>query len=109
VSATRELEPSLERLLSKLLYYGTWLACAVIAAGLAATLFGMRGGAHVITASSPGIWLVTAGILMLILLPVIRVALMLIVFVREHDYTFGAIAALVLTFIVLGFVLGART
>jgi len=32
-----------------------------------------------------------------------------IVSVRERDYRFGAIAAIVLTFIVLGFVLGART
>jgi uncharacterized membrane protein len=42
-------------------------------------------------------------------LPVLRVTLMLIVFLRERDYRFGAIAALVLTFIVLGFVLGAGT
>jgi len=100
VSATRELEPSLERLLASLLYYGTWLASAVIAAGLVVALF----GGHSWTMR-----IVTAGILLLIMLPVVRVTLMLIVFVRERDYRFGAIAAVVLAFIVLGFVLGART
>jgi uncharacterized membrane protein len=100
VSATRELEPSLERLLASVLYYGTWLASAVIALGLLMALLGGHPRAMRID---------TAGILLLILLPVLRVALMLIVFVRERDYRFGAIAALVLTFIVLGFVLGART
>jgi len=100
VSANRELEPSLERLLASVLYYGTWLASAVIAVGLAMALIGGHPWAMRV---------VTAGILLLILLPVIRVTLMLIVFVRERDYRFGAIAAVVLAFIVLGFVLGART
>jgi uncharacterized membrane protein len=74
VSATRELEPSLERLLASLLYYGTWLASAVIAAGLVVALF----GGHSWTMR-----IVTAGILLLIMLPVVRVTLMLIVFVRD--------------------------
>ena len=100
MSATRDLEPSLERLLASVLYYGTWLASAVIAVGLAMAL--LRGHPFAMR-------IVTAGILLLILLPVLRVTLMLIVFVRERDYRFGAIAALVLTFIALGFALGART
>jgi uncharacterized membrane protein len=82
--------PRLERLLAVVLNTGTWLASGVIAGGLA-------------LARTP---VVTAGIAMLILLPVLRVVLMLIVFVRERDYRFAAIAGLVLTIIVLGFVLG---
>ena len=74
MSATRELEPSLERLLASLLYYGTWLASAVIGAGLVVALF----GGH-----SLPMRVVTAGILLLIMLPVVRVTLMLIVFVRD--------------------------
>ena len=51
--------------------------------------------------------IITAGILLLIVLPVLRVFLMLIVFVRERDFRFGAIAMLVLAIILLGSVLGA--
>jgi uncharacterized membrane protein len=53
-----------------------------------------------------GTRIITAGILLLIVLPVLRVFLMLIVFVRERDFRFGAIAMLVLAIILLGSVLG---
>jgi uncharacterized membrane protein len=87
----------LERLLGALLRYGTWVASGVIALGLAVTMAGgFAGGARI----------VTAGIALLILLPVSRVALMLAVFMGERDYRFGAISALVLMIIVLGFALG---
>jgi uncharacterized membrane protein len=39
-------------------------------------------------------------------LPVLRVFLMLVVFVRERDFLFSAIAMLVLAIILLGSVLG---
>jgi uncharacterized membrane protein len=81
----------LEGLLAGVLHYGTWLACAVIALGLAVSSNG-----HI----------VAAGIALLILLPVLRVALMLAVFLRQRDYRFSAIAALVLMIIFLGFALG---
>ena len=95
----------LERLLAALLYRGTWLASGVIALGLALALVDRpAGAAHATVLSASPI--VTAGIALLILLPVLRVTLMLIVFVHEKDYRFGAIAALVLTIIFLGFALG---
>jgi len=53
-----------------------------------------------------GTRIISAGILLLIVLPVLRVLLMLIVFVRERDFRFGAIAMLVLAIILLGSVLG---
>jgi len=53
-----------------------------------------------------GTRIITAGILLFIVLPVLRVLLMLIVFVRERDFRFGAIAMLVLAIILLGSVLG---
>jgi uncharacterized membrane protein len=87
----------LERQLAAMLSYGTWLASAVIAIGLALTLIGWPGGAGDI---------VTTGIALFILLPVSRVILMLIVFLHERDYRFGAVAALVLAIMVLGFALG---
>ena len=52
--------------------------------------------------------LVKIGIALFLLLPVLRVVLMLIVFLRERDYRFRAIAALVLTILLVGFVLGTR-
>ena len=52
--------------------------------------------------------LVTIGIAFFLQLPSLRVVLMLIVFLRERDYRFSAIAALVLTIILVGFVLGTR-
>ena len=88
----------LERILGMLLHYGTILASAVIAAGLAVSLrFGTVG------------WRVaTAGIALFILLPVARVGAMLFYFLRTRDYEFGAIAGLVMTIILLSFYLGAN-
>jgi hypothetical protein len=50
--------------------------------------------------------IVTVAIALLIALPVLRVLLMLVVFVRERDFLFSAIAMLVLAIILLGSVLG---
>jgi uncharacterized membrane protein len=86
--------PELERLLSKVLYRGSWLASCVIALGLILTPIGPFGAR-----------VISVGIALFILLPVLRVLLMLIVFVRERDYCFSAIATLVLVIIVLGAVL----
>jgi len=53
-----------------------------------------------------GTRIVTAGIALLIVLPVLRVFLMLVVFVRERDFRFSAIVMLVLAIMLLGSVLG---
>jgi len=50
--------------------------------------------------------IITAGIALLIALPVLRVVLMVIVFFRARDFRFSAIAMLVLAIILLGSVLG---
>ena len=90
----------MERLLAGLLRYGTWVASLVIGIGLALSF----------TESPPlGMRIVTIGIGLLILLPSSRVLLMLIVFVRERDYRFGLIAALVLAIIALGLATGMHT
>ena len=81
---------TLERQLAIVLRYGTWIATAVIALGLA-------GG---------GTRTATAGIAIMILLPVLRLFVMLIVFLRQRDYALSAIAGLVLAFIALGFKMG---
>jgi uncharacterized membrane protein len=88
----------LEQSLGKLLQYGTVLASTVVALGVAIApdfnQFGMRTA--------------TAGIALFILLPVARVAVMLFFFLQARDYRFGAIAALVLATIFLGFFLGVN-
>jgi len=94
--------PRLERLLARVLRSGTWLASGVIALGLALPVIDWPGISPALT----GPRIITAGIALLIFLPVLRVVLMLIVFFREGDYRFGAIATLVLVIIVLGAALG---
>jgi uncharacterized protein DUF1634 len=91
----------LDQLLATVLHRGTWIGSSVIAVGLALPM------ARWPEASFPmmGTWIITVGILLLIVLPVLRVLLMLIVFVRERDFRFGAIAMLVLAIILLGSVL----
>jgi uncharacterized membrane protein len=88
----------LGNLLGRLLSYGTLAASGIIAVGLALSL-----------ASGPlGLGIATAGIALFILLPVLRVATMLIFFLRARDYRYGAIAALVLLIISFSFFVGTR-
>jgi uncharacterized membrane protein len=92
--------PHLERLLAYVLQYGSWTASAVIGLGLALSLFGSHGPI--------GIKIVTAGVALFILLPAFRVLIMSLVFLRERDYRFSAIAALVLVILMLGVVVGLK-
>jgi uncharacterized membrane protein len=85
---------SFERRVAVALESGTWAACAAILVGL------VWPGAHV---------LVTAGIALFIALPILRVAWMLVEFVRVRDLRMGAIAALVLAILALAIVLNLRT
>jgi len=77
---------------------GTWVASIVIAIGLILTSVGPTG-MHV----------AEAGIGMLILLPVARVILMLLAFLRARDYRLALAAGLVLSIIAAGIVVGIRT
>ena len=95
----------LETLLTALLLYGTVIASVVTGAGLLLALLSGYVGVGGSTGTI-GMRIVTAGIACFILLPVIRVAVMLIGYVRERDYRFVGIAAIVLLIIVLGFVCG---
>lgn len=88
----------LERLLARLLLYGTFAACAIIAFGLVLVGSGVDSGAPV----------ATGGIALLILLPIIRLLVMLIVFLRSGDYRYGAVSGLVILIILASFLLGRR-
>jgi hypothetical protein len=87
-----------ERLIAALLWYGTWAASAVIAAGLAVGL------TRPISLGLSGIGIAQAGVALFILLPVARVVLMLGMFLRQRDYAYAAISAFVLAIIAAGFV-----
>jgi len=97
-------EGRLEGRLARLLWLGTLSGCALIGVGLL-LLFGMHTPASARAASA----LMNAGILLLILLPVVRVALMLAVFVRERDRRFATTAAAVLLIIALSLAVGLWT
>jgi uncharacterized membrane protein len=93
--------PGLERHLSRLLEYGTWIGSSIIALGI---VFSFVGTPSMTAALSTLI--VAAGIFLIILLPIMRVSLMAFVFLCERDYRFGAIALSVLIIIALGGYLG---
>ena len=95
----------LEGLLAGTLHYGTWLASAVIGLGLALALLESRLNAPTL-AIRRDMRIATIGIALFILLPVVRVIVMFIVYLRQRDYRLSAIALLVLTIILLGFALG---
>jgi uncharacterized membrane protein len=99
--------PLLERLLAMVLQYGTWLASAAIGVGLAIALVDSHSGLQPVGFLS-STRIISLGILLFILLPVFRVFLMLLVFVKERDYRFSVIAGLVLLILALGFVVGMR-
>ena len=92
----------LDELLAKVLLRGTWLGSAIIALGLGMPMTGWSGASAAMICTD----ITTAGIALLIALPVLRVLLMLMVFIRERDLRFSVIAMLVLAIILLGSLLG---
>jgi uncharacterized membrane protein len=105
VSTNLARRPELDELLAKVLLRGTWLGSSIIALGLALPMTGWSGASSAMICTE----ITTAGIALLIALPVVRVLLMLIVFIRERDLRFSAIAMLVLAIILLGSVLGVAS
>lgn len=93
-----------DRVIAGLLLYGTWLASAIIAVGL--VLEGLGRLAGVVRPGVSGYGLMTAGIAILVLLPVARVFVLLVIFLHERDYVYVAISALVLAIIGAGVLAG---
>ncbi len=92
-----------DQIVAGLLWYGTWLASALIAAGI--VLMEVDSAPAFLTLRLSGYGLVTAGIAVFILLPIARVALMIAVFLRARDYAYAAIAAFVLAIIAAGIII----
>jgi uncharacterized membrane protein len=105
VSTDLARRPALDQLLAKVLLRGTWLGSSIIALGLALPMTGWLGASSAMICTE----ITTTGIGLLIALPVLRVLLMLIVFIRERDLRLSAIAMLVLAIILLGSVLGVAS
>ena len=85
--SSRTIKPvRIESLLAGVLNLGTWLASVVIVAGLVLSLFKR-------TQFPTGAQVVTAGIGLFILLPILRVILMLTILVKERDCKIAAAAA----------------
>jgi uncharacterized membrane protein len=95
----------LEQWLAALLRNGSWLASAIIGLGIVLALIDARFGTRNL-ALLPNLRIATFGIALLILLPTRRVLLMLTVFLRQRDFRFAFIAAIVLAMIFLGIVAG---
>jgi len=95
----------LEWLLAGMLHYGTSLASAVIGLGLGLALIESRFSGPKL-AILRDMRIVSIGIALFILLPVVRVIVMFIVYLRQRDYRLAAIALLVLTTILLAFTVG---
>ncbi len=90
----------LELILADLLKNGTYIASAVIGFGF------LLKAIHWDHSRLSSVTVVRIGIALFILLPVLRVSLMLVVFVRERDRHFTVIAAVVLLIISASFVVG---
>ena len=95
----------LEQSLAALLRYGSWSASAAIGLGYALALIGSHSPARNL-AALPNVRIVSVGIVLFILLPILRVLLMFLFFVRERDFRFAFISGMVLAIILLGIFLG---
>jgi uncharacterized membrane protein len=100
VSGKKIKPASLESLLARLLNVGTCIASVVIAVGLVLSLFNQRAALPAATR------LVSVGIGLFILLPILRVILMLTIYLRDRDYRFAVAAGIVLFIIFAGCAIG---
>lgn len=90
-----------DRMIAGLLRWGTWFASMLIAMGM---LIGVAG--YWDDASGYGKQVAVAGIAVFILLPVMRVGLMLVMFLRERDYAYAVISSSVLAIILASSLIG---
>lgn len=97
----------LERWLASLLEYGTWIGALVMTAGVVPSALA-GAGLHLVSAATFASTVTTAGVCIVILLPVARLMLMLAVYCVEREYRFAGIAALVLVIVAIGCVAGVR-
>jgi uncharacterized membrane protein len=98
--STPDVPDRLNDRLAQLLSFGTWASCGFIAAGMVLPVLSA-------TARLDAEHLVSAGIVLLIVLPTVRVATMGTWFLFHRDPDFALIAALVLVIIIASTLIGA--
>jgi uncharacterized membrane protein len=96
--------PRLEHLLATVLRAGVWCGSVLIALGMSCAWLGPSWGVSAVLSAH----MTTAGIALLILLPVLRVLLMCLAFYRQRDLPFSALALCVLAIITLAAFLGIQ-
>ena len=87
----------IERILAKVLRLGSIVAGILLAAGI---------GGMLLTGASHSHRLITAGLITLLLTPVLRVLVAAVVFVKERDWLFALFCLVVLCSLVAGVKLG---
>ena len=87
-----------DRVLSLTLKFGAYTAFALIVTGLGLQFFVPRG-----------IRLTTAGLLVLLATPVLRIIVACLQFLRERDFRYALVSFVVLAIVVLAYVLGIQT
>jgi uncharacterized membrane protein len=97
-----------EKRIGALLRAGTRLASMVIGLGLAWGLL-EPGLTHDALQGRAGLQVMTFGVALFIGLPILRVFLMLLLFLRERDYALSLIAVLVLGVLLSAALIGLRT
>jgi len=90
-------EPAFDRMLARVLHAGALAGFFVMAAGAVA---------HILVDGPLASRLETAGVLILLATPVVRVIVAMILFFRERDWRYGWISAGVLLILLLGSVFG---
>lgn len=95
MTAAPEIADGLSRTLARLLGVGTLAACGLVAIGM------------ILPARSIGTPFVSAGVVLLIALPALRVAVMGVWLLVNHDGDLALVAALVLAIIIVSTLLGA--
>lgn len=90
-------EPGFDRAVALVLRIGAFTAFFVMLAGVLATVIVDRATANYIE---------LAGVLIMLITPVVRVFVAMVLFLRERDWKYGAISAGVLLILLVGSVFG---
>lgn len=101
-SSAPDAPDRLNNRLARLLGFGTWTSCGLIAAGMVLPMLSA-------SARTYAQHLVSTGIVLLIVLPTMRVVTMGAWFLFHRAFDFALIAALVLVIIIASTLLGAGT
>jgi uncharacterized membrane protein len=99
ISAPAGVADRLNSRLAQLLGAGTWASCGLITIGMILSASG--------ASARLGALFVSAGIVLLIALPALRVAMMAVWFLLRRELDFAVVAALVLAIIIVSTLLGA--